>query len=128
MKRFGRVGLFNENPIERVHIENKYWAGFLSSFKSWEKLVELRNKRQSLRMIANVHHALQDYSEFRMRGSSKNRREICHTHLSYEEIKANIEDFNTYGDDIDYQFANDMPVHDVEGLEEVDLAVGDAAP
>ena len=123
MKRFGRVGLFNENPIERVHIQNKHWAGVLSSFKSWEKLVELRNKRESLRMIASVHLALKGYSEFHMRGSSKNRREICHTHLSYEEIKAKIEDFNTCGDDIDYQFANDMPVHDMEGLEEVDPAV-----
>lgn len=74
-------------------------------------------------MIANVHLALKGYSEFRMRGSSKIRREICPAHLSYEEIKAKIEDFNTCGDDIDYQFANDMPVHDMEGLEEVDPAV-----
>ena len=123
MKRFGRVGLFNENPIERVHIENKHWAGVLASFKSWDNLVALRNKRKNVRMINKVHGALQKYSDFRMRKSILLQDDSRNTHKLYDELMQQIEIFKTDSNDIDDQFMDNMPVHDMEGLEEVDQIV-----
>ena len=123
MKRFGRVGLFNENPIERVHIENKHWAGVLASFKSWDNLVALRNKRKNVRMINKVHGALQKYSDFRMRKSILLQDDSRNTHKLYDELMQQIEIFKTDSSDRDDQFMDNMPVHDMEGLEEVDQIV-----
>ncbi len=120
MKRFGRVGFFNENPIERVHIENKHWAGVLASFKSWDNLVALRNKRKNVRMINEVHGALQKYSDFRMRKRILLQDDSRNTHKLFDELMQQIEIFKTDSTDRDYQFMDNMPDHDMEGLEKVD--------
>ncbi len=54
LKLHGRLGLFNENPIERVHFYNKRWEKVFSNLKKWQDVVQLRNSRTNVCMTKSV--------------------------------------------------------------------------
>ena len=74
-------------------------------------------------MINKVHGALQKYSDFRMRKSILLQDDSRNTHKLYDELMQQIEIFKRDSNDRDDQFMDNMSVHDMEGLEEVDQIV-----
>jgi hypothetical protein len=65
----GRLGLFNENPIERYHTYNKRWEKLFSNLKKCEDVVCLKNNRSNVCLTKSVYDPLNHYANFRMRKS-----------------------------------------------------------
>ena len=129
MQMYGRIGLFNENPIERVHILNNRWNKMLESLKSWEHLVQLKFQRENVCKTKPVYDALSTFAEFHMRKSKSTQKGSGHSHVSFAEIIKLIGDFDKNQDDLDDQLKDlispETQVYDMEGgMEEVDLGVG----
>ena len=129
MQMYGRIGLFNENPIERVHILNNRWNKTLESLKSWEHLVQLKFQRENVCKTKPVYDALSKFAQFQMRKSNQTKKGSGHSHVSFAEIIKLIGDFDKNQDDLDDQLKDlispETQVYDMEGgMEEVDLGVG----
>jgi hypothetical protein len=129
MQMYGRIGLFNENPIERVYILNNRWNKTLESLKSWEHLVQLKFQRENVCKTKPVYDALSKFAQFQMRKSNQTKKGSGHSHVSFAEIIKLIGDFDKNQDDLDDQLKDlispETQVYDMEGgMEEVDLGVG----
>ena len=74
LKLHGRLGLFNENPIEMVHIYYKWWEKLFSNLKKWRDVVRLKNNRTNLCMTKSVLDPLNEYAKFKMRKRSSSNR------------------------------------------------------
>ena len=126
LKLHGRLGLFNENPIERVHIYNKRWEKIFSNLKKWRDVVRLKNNRTNLCMTKSVFDPLNEYAKFKMRERiSSNRGHPVHK--SYDEIMVLLGEFDKNTGDDDDQFKGLIPpeiqLQDLEGgMEEGDIA------
>ena len=126
LKLHGRLGLFNENPIERCHIYNKRWEKMLSNLRKWEDVVLLKNNRANVCMTKAVYDPLENYANFRMRKSG-NSKKSHNAHKSYDEIMKLIVDFDQNTQDVDDQFEGlfppDIQLQDLEGgMEDGDVA------
>ena len=114
----GRLGLFNENPIERVHFYYKRWEKVFSNLKKWQAVVRLRNSRTNVCMTESVYDPLHEYASFKMRLGSGSKGGH-HVHKSYEELLDLIDEFDKNAEDMDNQlvdlFPLEMQLHDLEG-------------
>ena len=127
MYGFRRVGLFNENPIERVHLENKNWAGVLTSFKRWENRVDFEKYKIKCAHDKRSPFALDEYSDFGMTKSKSSQDDSRSTYRLYGELMNEIDIFKRDSSDVDDQLVDNMSVHNMEGFEEVDPIEDDDA-
>jgi hypothetical protein len=105
MDRFGRLGIFSENPVERIHIVNKIWDNVLVCMKSWKAKVILKNLRKNIELTEDVSKAIEDFKNREpLRPSKKLKSDSQPVHETLKDLLIAVDKFDLDEADGDSQF------------------------
>ena len=105
MDRFGRLGIFSENPVERIHIVNKSWDNVLVCMKSWKEKVKLKNLRKNIELTEDVSKAIENFKNREpLRSSKKLKSDSQPVHETLKDLLKAVENFDLDEADRDSQF------------------------